>query len=170
MDGDQLVEASLSDLLEASITVLGNRARTRANIVTAFQPDVPALYCQSGKLSQVFMNIIVNARAGDGEPVGRCRAAGSPRGIGPRDRRRWRGPRSGGPHPGQWHGHGRGDPAAHFRPFYTTKEMGKGTGLGLSIVKGILDDHHADVAVDSTVGEGTSFSLTFPLDHRPEPH
>ena len=50
-----------------------------------------------------------------------------------------------------------------------TKEVGKGTGLGLSIVKGILDDHRADVAVESTLGEGTSFSLTFPLDHRPEP-
>ena len=55
-----------------------------------------------------------------------------------------------------------------FDPFYTTKEVGKGTGLGLSIVKGILDDHRANVVVESTLGEGTSFSLTFPLDHRPE--
>ena len=56
-----------------------------------------------------------------------------------------------------------------FDPFYTTKEVGKGTGLGLSIVKGILDDHHAEVMVDSAIGTGTTFALTFPLDTRPEP-
>ena len=51
-----------------------------------------------------------------------------------------------------------------FDPFYTTKDVGKGTGLGLSIVKGILDDHGAEVAVKSAVGEGTEFQLLFALD------
>jgi signal transduction histidine kinase len=36
--------------------------------------------------------------------------------------------------------------------------------LGLSIVKGILDDHGAEVAVKSAVGEGTEFQLLFALD------
>ena len=63
MDGDQLVEASLAELLEASITVLGDRARNKARIEIDFDVDVPALWCHSGKLSQVFMNIIVNAVA-----------------------------------------------------------------------------------------------------------
>ena len=50
-----------------------------------------------------------------------------------------------------------------FDPFYTTKDVGKGTGLGLSIVKGILDDHGAQVEVESTMGDGTTFILTFPI-------
>ena len=169
MDGDQLVEASLRDLLEASITVLGNRARSRAGIVTEFKPDVPPLYCQSGKLSQVFMNIIVNAvqatesrweEVDDREvrvELDRVAGAdGEDRAVVVRI---------------QDNGTGMDEATRQriFDPFYTTKDVGKGTGLGLSIVKGILDDHHAEVAVDSTVGEGTTFSLTFPLDLRPEP-
>ena len=51
-----------------------------------------------------------------------------------------------------------------FDPFYTTKDVGKGTGLGLSIVKGILDDHGAEVRVESAVGEGTEFQLLFAID------
>ena len=50
-----------------------------------------------------------------------------------------------------------------FDPFYTTKDVGKGTGLGLSIVKGILDDHNAEVSVESTPEVGTCFILRFPL-------
>jgi len=169
MDGDQLVEASLADLLEASITVLGNRARSRAQIVTEFQPDVPPLYCQSGRLSQVFMNIIVNgvqateSRWEEAEQrevrveLDRLTdAEGSDRAVVVRIRD---------------NGTGMDEATRQriFDPFYTTKEVGKGTGLGLSIVKGILDDHHAEVVVDSEEGKGTTFSLTFPLETRPEP-
>lgn len=49
-----------------------------------------------------------------------------------------------------------------FEPFYTEKAVGKGTGLGLSIVYGILEDHDADIKVKSKLGEGTTFTLTFP--------
>ena len=50
-----------------------------------------------------------------------------------------------------------------FQPFFTTKPEGKGTGLGLPIVKTILDRHGASVRVHSTVGEGTRFTLSFPI-------
>ena len=40
-----------------------------------------------------------------------------------------------------------------------------GTGLGLSIVKKMVEGHHGSVEVESTLGEGTSFSVFLPLVH-----
>ena len=50
-----------------------------------------------------------------------------------------------------------------FDPFFTTKPEGEGTGLGLSIVYGIVKNHGGKVDVQSNPGEGTRFTLTFPL-------
>lgn len=49
-----------------------------------------------------------------------------------------------------------------FDPFYTTKEPGKGTGLGLNIVYRIVTKYRGHISVDSTVDEGSCFSLWFP--------
>lgn len=50
-----------------------------------------------------------------------------------------------------------------FEPFFTTKEVGKGTGLGLSTVYGLAQRWGATVELDSTLGEGTTISLSVPL-------
>jgi len=52
-----------------------------------------------------------------------------------------------------------------FEPFFTTKESGKGTGLGLAIVHQVVESHHGQIRVDSTVGQGTTFTLCFPLSN-----
>jgi signal transduction histidine kinase len=50
-----------------------------------------------------------------------------------------------------------------FDPFFTTKPAGEGNGLGLMVAKGIVKDHGGAIVVDSVVGEGTTFSLRFPV-------
>ena len=49
-----------------------------------------------------------------------------------------------------------------FDPFFTTKEPGMGTGLGLAVSYSIMEAHQGKITVDSTVGNGTTFSVFFP--------
>lgn len=49
-----------------------------------------------------------------------------------------------------------------FDPFFTTKGPEKGTGLGLAIIASILHQHHAGISVESEVGKGTQFKISFP--------
>lgn len=50
-----------------------------------------------------------------------------------------------------------------FDPFFTTKAIGEGTGLGLAVVHGIVKNHKGSIEVNSTVGQGSSFSILFPV-------
>jgi len=52
-----------------------------------------------------------------------------------------------------------------FDPYFTTKEIGKGTGMGLSILHGIIKSYGGAITVESTVGQGTTFHVYFPVVH-----
>jgi len=61
---------------------------------------------------------------------------------------------------------GSGIPSEHlariYDPFFTTKAIGRGTGLGLSISYGIVHEHGGSIRCDSSVGQGTRFTVALP--------
>jgi len=55
-----------------------------------------------------------------------------------------------------------------FEPFFTTKGVGKGTGLGLAVCYGIVTEHKGRLTVRSKVGEGSTFTMSFPAYQQKE--
>jgi CheY-like chemotaxis protein len=50
-----------------------------------------------------------------------------------------------------------------FEPYFTTREKGEGTGLGLAVVHRIVTDHKGGIAIESRLGEGTTFTVALPI-------
>jgi PAS domain S-box-containing protein len=50
-----------------------------------------------------------------------------------------------------------------FDPYFTTKDVGKGSGMGLAVVQGLIQNHNGAIIVDSNPGEGSTFTILFPL-------
>lgn len=115
--------------------------------------DIPAITCSPSQLNQVFLNLINNAaqaiESGAGEITLVTRMEGADHvAVEIAD-------------------NGKGIPpeimSKIFDPFFTTKAVGKGTGLGLSISYKIIEQHGGSISVDSTVGQGTRFTIVLPL-------
>ena len=153
-------KVDLREPIEGVFQLLGQQLKVHG---ISFEIDIsenlPPIWGTVNRIEQVFINLIINARDAieqrgevDDQPPpglinvkvfvsdGRVLAMVSDNGCGIMEKDRER----------------------IFEPFFTTKEVGKGTGLGLSISYGIVHDYNGYIHVESTIGQGTTFRLSFP--------
>ena len=155
-DEEKPREVALARSIDDTLDLLRHRLK---NIHVDKQID-PALRLTgfAGQVDQVFMNLITNAAQaiGERERGGTIRIAAS---------------RHAGEVEVTISDDGPGIPPdvipRIFDPFFTTKDVGEGSGLGLSIVHGIVERHGGRIQVESRLGEGTTFRVTFPAGGPP---
>jgi PAS domain S-box-containing protein len=129
--------------------------------------DLPPMVGDVTQLHQVLLNLCVNAR--DAMPDGgQLQVAAGKIHLTAAEARHFLGATAGNYLRLRVQDTGMGIPQAIidriFEPFFTTKEVGKGTGLGLSTVLSIVKNHGAFMDVSSVVGQGTTFTILFPLN------
>lgn len=116
-------------------------------------PDLPALTADPSQVSQMLMNLVLNAAEAIGGRGGRITVGarnGDPNGR----IEIWVEDTGGGIPP---------DVLPHvFEPFFTTKK-GKGTGLGLSITQAYVRNHGGEIRIRSASEQGTRVEITLPL-------
>ncbi len=151
MDGDEQTEVQINDVLANTLNIARGQLKHQCEIIETLD-DIPPVLGNSGRLGQVFMNLIVNAGQALPESAGRIEissrleddqvvvtVADNGSGISPEHQKKL------------------------FEPFFTTKDVGEGTGLGLSISLGIINDHKGQIECESAEGQGTTFTVTLPV-------
>ena len=145
---------SLAHAIEGALKLADPHLRHRARVEVELG-ELPAVRGTEGRLSQVFLNLLVNAahaieegHVSDNRVLVRARTAGdvviaevcdTGRGVAPQ-------------HLGRL-----------FEPFFTTKPDGESTGLGLSICRSIVNAYGGDISAESEVGVGTCIRVRLPV-------
>ncbi|MEZ4314866.1 MAG: ATP-binding protein, partial [Polyangiaceae bacterium] len=154
VEHDSLGPVDVNTLLDKVLDIAANELRFRAGVVRSYG-DLPLVSANEGRLSQVFLNLLVNAahaidegaperntvRVTTSHDAGEVRiaVADTGHGIAPEHLQRL------------------------FDPFFTTKERGQGAGLGLSICRDIVRAHGGRIDVESEVGRGTKLTIHLPV-------
>jgi PAS domain S-box-containing protein len=151
----QLQATDILKVLQESIDIvkMGKKAKG-VSFITEVRTQIPLLFLVPDQLSQVFINLLLNAiDAMGGKSGGRVESLieqdGQKIHVSISDT-------------------GTGILPEHmskiFEPFFTTKKVGEGTGLGLWVSYGIIKSFRGDITVKSKRGAGTSFCVTLPLN------
>lgn len=146
--------SNLVDILDRTISLVRYDKRFKnIQLITDIEDGIPMLKVNQDKIQQVFLNLIINAL--DAMPEGgtlrismkrldsHVETVFSDTGIGIETNMMDK----------------------IFDPFFTTKSPGRGTGLGLSICYGIIKEHNGIITVKSKKGEGTTFTITLPINN-----
>ncbi len=144
----------LNRVLDDTLALIAKQAAFfNVELVRHQADDLPVITADRSQLSQVILNLVVNAVQAMNErgtltittrmdavhDAVEMAFTDTGRGIAPEDINRV------------------------FDPFFTTKRDGQGTGLGLSIAYGIVTRHHGTITVESQVGRGSTFRIRLPV-------
>ncbi|MBA3391024.1 MAG: PAS domain S-box protein [Deltaproteobacteria bacterium] len=154
LEEERRTVTSVTEVMDLAINMTFSEIRHRSRVVKDYK-EVPRVQADDARLGQVFMNLLVNAA--HSIPVGdmdnneiRISTSTDAKGRAVIE----------------VHDTGAGIPASQleriFDPFFTTKPVGVGTGLGLSICHNIITGMHGEIAVESTVGKGSRFTVVLP--------
>lgn len=154
---------NLNDIADKSLRMLKELGGPCVRFSSRLQPGLPDIKADEGQVSQVLMNLVVNAR--DAMPDGGEIFLSTGREQLAAPEKMPLQPKAGGYVTLSVSDTGPGIPEAMvpriFEPFVTSKEEGKGTGLGLSIVYGIISKSGGGIALE-TGTKGTTFKIYFP--------
>ncbi len=145
-------ECNINEIIETSVNLIQYDKKAKSITMTKrLDPNLPTVMADGNQLSQVFVNLILNAV--DAMPEGGELTITTEKigenvvisfkdtGVGIKNE----------------------DKTKIFDPFYTTKE--KGTGLGLAVSYNIIKKMNGTITVDSEVGKGTTFTITLPINN-----
>jgi len=152
-------DTNLNQVIHDTLSLLEHQFKTaQIQVDLELAEDLPPIHGNPGKLQQVFLNLLLNAKEAmpgggrlrvitllngqDNFVTALVNDSGS--GIAPEHLKRI------------------------YDPFFTTKNVPRpgdrrGTGLGLSVSYGIIQEHAGKIHVESAIGAGTTFHLEFPL-------
>ncbi len=161
----KLERVQLNEVLRRAFDIFSQQLKLRSiEVVWEIAPELPKIDADPGRLEQVFINLLINARDAIEDRWG---AAETSQGL----KRIVIGTRSAEPVVVcEICDTGGGIPAHMteriFEPFFTTKQAGKGTGLGLSISYGIVKDCRGSIRVRPHPSGGACFVLEFPIPEK----
>jgi PAS domain S-box-containing protein len=154
-----LEEVKLEPVLQHLVTLIRGEAHEKGiDIETEIPPGLPLILSDENQITQVFLNIMINAL--------QAMASGGKLSIQAQERtfnnERWVNVR--------FSDTGVGIDKAKlnkiFEPFFSTRQGG--TGLGLAIAHRIIEDHGGFIHVDSVEGSGSVFTVQLPVRNREE--
>jgi len=154
--GAEFTEVNLNKVIEDTLALLDHQFRVaNVKVERSLENGLPAIQGNAGRLQQVFLNLFLNAKdaMNGGGTLQLSTQNGDSVSVRVSDT-------------------GSGITQEHIQriydPFFTTKTapaegQNRGTGLGLSVTYGIIQEHAGNIRVESRPGEGTTFTLDFPL-------
>ncbi len=155
-------DVDINDVINVTVTVARNEWKYVSEVKLDLSPEIPQISCLSAEISQVILNILVNAAHAIEEKLGET----------PEKEKGTITIKTYLQHP--WivitiSDTGIGMPQAIvdkiFDPFFTTKSVGKGTGQGLAITYDVIvNKHNGKIMVTTAPGEGTTFTIKLPLN------